>query len=100
LAVVTLVIARFGSPLSTLLEPDSSTARLALQKRLKKIYEKRSRVVHGAVYLSPEEASEVRNGALKLAIEMLRKLYSSRTDLLGFKSEERSTQILLKDQSS
>jgi hypothetical protein len=86
---------RVTASLSMLLEPESGSTRLALQKKLKKLYEKRSRVVHGALQLSPKDASELRNDALDIATRCLRQLYTDRTDLLALRSEERSVKILL-----
>jgi len=86
---------RVTGAIATLLEPGSAKARLALQHSLKRAYEKRSRVVHGAIHLSPQEAAELRDSALEIAIKCLRRLYTDRTDLLNLKSEERSTRLML-----
>jgi hypothetical protein len=86
---------RVTAAMAAILETSDAAARLQKQKDLTKIYGKRSRVVHGAVDLSPQEAFTLRDSALRTAIECLRRLYSDRPDLLAMKSEQRSTQILL-----
>lgn len=86
---------RVTSSIAALLETESKTKRLELQRRLKKLYEKRSRVVHGALELTTQDASELRKEAFGFALQVLRKLYSERTELLPYKSEDRSTRILL-----
>jgi hypothetical protein len=86
---------RVTAALAALLEPTSATARIRKQKELKKIYDKRSRVVHGAIDLSPDDATKLRDSALRTAIECLKHLYSDRPELLAAKPEERSALILL-----
>lgn len=46
------------------------------------MYGKRGRVVHGAIQLEPDEAVTLRDEALRITVECLRRLYQHRTDLL------------------
>jgi hypothetical protein len=86
---------RVTAAIAALLEPESEQARLSRQKTLKTMYGKRSKVVHGAIQPEPDEASLLRDEALKVAVECLRHLYQHRPDLLPLKSETRSTRLVL-----
>jgi hypothetical protein len=86
---------RVTAAIAALLEPESEQARISRQKALKSMYGKRSRVVHGAIQPEPDESVTLRDEALKIAVECLRRLYQCRTDLLPMKSESRSTHLVL-----
>ena len=86
---------RVSGASAAILEPSSATARLAQQKIFKRIYDKRSRVVHGALHLTAEDAGELRKTALDIAVRCLRLLYTDRSDILPLKSEDRSTRLML-----
>ncbi|TFD23475.1 HEPN domain-containing protein [Cryobacterium lyxosi] len=86
---------RVTGSIAKLLEPGSSDERAKLQKELKNLYETRSRLVHGAKEPKPEEAWTQRERAIQIALEVLRKLYVERPDLLELSSELRSAQLLL-----
>lgn len=85
---------RVTAAIACLLE-EGSEARLRRQGALKKIYEKRSRIVHGALHLDGENASRIRDQALDVALDCMRHLYTIRTDLLTMAPAERSTVLLL-----
>lgn len=72
---------------------DDLTLRLERQKELQRIYNKRSRMVHGdAVDLD----LQTRNRAIQVGLEALARLILDRPGLLGLtKSEERATHLLL-----
>lgn len=86
---------RVTGAIAALLVTASGDERLAQQRKLKRIYDKRSKVVHGALQPSPQDATSLRDEALDTAITCLRRLYRERTDLLPLKSEERSLRLLL-----
>ncbi|MEO6203062.1 MAG: hypothetical protein ABIU05_20775 [Nitrospirales bacterium] len=84
---------RVSAALAKLLECDAST-RVALQKRLTKIYNLRSRLVHGDS-IDPTELWKASEGAIVVAIKALRASYKKGTDWLSLSSEKRSNRILL-----
>jgi hypothetical protein len=86
---------RVTAAIAALLEPNSLEDRLETHKELKKIYGKRSRVVHGSSQIDQSESNDLRDRALRVAIQTLQKLYQEHPDLLPLKSEERSTRLLL-----
>ncbi len=83
---------RISSSVAVLLKEDLA-ARRALQKKVKDLYELRSKLVHGVKQLSPQAAARARDEALQYATECLRVLYRDRPDLLT--DEYRSTTLLL-----
>lgn len=76
---------------------DSPEARAEVRKRIADLYRARSRVVHGATTLIPQEAFEHRTEALDIAIRALRALLKDRAALLADcrNSGERSLRLLL-----
>jgi hypothetical protein len=86
---------RVTGALAALLEPDALEKRLSLLKQLKDLYGKRSRVVHGAIHLSSEEAYTLRDDTLQIAIRCLRDLFNTRPELLEMDSAQRSTKLML-----
>lgn len=66
------------------------------QQRLKKIYELRSKVVHGARQMTTQEMQTFPQEALDVALEALRKIFQARPDLIDLKdSNARSNRMLL-----
>lgn len=90
---------RVTGGIAALLEP-SSRHRVECQKKLRKMYDKRSEVVHGVAHLSASEAIALRDEAVQIAIRCLRSLLIDRPDLLDLKSELRSTELMLGGASS
>lgn len=86
---------RVTGAIAALLEPDSLERRIDLLKQLKDLHGKRSRVVHGAIHLSPDEAYALRDEALGIAVRCLRALLDKRPDLLAMDSAQRSTHVML-----
>ncbi|MDI5971874.1 HEPN domain-containing protein [Streptomyces sp. SL13] len=85
---------RVTASLAKLIESDSGRRR-EKRKELAKIYSSRSKIVHGAKEIPGETVYEQRQDAILVACQALRVLYTSRTDLLGLKSEDRGTWLLL-----
>ncbi len=85
---------RVTGAMAWLLEPGDTTKREALQAELKRLYETRSRLVHGSAEPEPAEAAGLRDRAVELATESLRRLYRL-PSLLTLKSDTRSRHILL-----
>jgi hypothetical protein len=85
---------RISVSIARLLEIDK-TKRVDLQNRINKLYNTRSKIVHGNKEISPQEAIQMRNECLSIAIRCLRNLYQVRTDLLAKDSTERSKILLL-----
>jgi hypothetical protein len=85
---------RVSAALAHLLESDPAQ-RLGRQKRLAKIYNLRSRIVHG----SDTGATQVHNArgeAIEVAIGALRRFFSDRSDLLALnESQARGDHLLL-----
>jgi hypothetical protein len=71
--------------------------RHQLQKEAKKIYELRSRVVHGGTSVDQADAYRAWLRARDLGIQVLRCLYRDHPELLDLESGERSLQVLLGD---
>lgn len=86
---------RVTGAIAKLLEPGSTEQRAKLQRELKVLYETRSRLVHGAKEPKLEEAWAQRERAIAIALDVLRRLYSERPDLLGLTSDLRGAQLLL-----
>jgi hypothetical protein len=85
---------RVTGAIACLLEPKTEP-RLTRIRRLREIYAKRSRIVHGATHLSGQEAEAFSAEAVDVAIECLRRLYGDRTDLLSLEPAVRSTRLML-----
>lgn len=82
--------------LSWLLEPNDPQARRALYARAGKIYNLRSRIVHGAVDDDTPEAMELSREALGLASRAFRCIHAD-PKLKDMKSSSRTKRILLGD---
>jgi hypothetical protein len=87
---------RVSASIARLLGNDSPQ-RLALQEETKRIYNVRSRVVHGDATVAATAAYTAWMRASDLGIQVLRRLYGSRRDLLALEPQERSLQLLLGD---
>jgi len=81
---------------------DSAQTRAETRKKIVDLYRVRSRVVHGATALRPQEAFEHRTEALDIAIRALRALLRDRPELLADcqNSGERSLRLLLDGEDS
>ena len=87
---------RVTAAMAHLLRPDLA-GRRELVAEAKKIYEMRSRVVHGARTLTPKQA-QIPLRALALAIDLLRAVIGRRPDLLSeADASARSNRLLLED---
>lgn len=85
---------RVTSSLAWLLGEDGGD-RLARQNDYKKIYEFRSRVVHGSSDVSEKNLQDFAPQAVQISVDALRKIFSSRIDLLEEpKSEKRSIKLM------
>jgi len=91
----TETVFRVTGALAKLLEPNDLPKRQELQRELKKLYEKRSALVHGGKEPSAKEAWGIRERAIELAADCLRLLYRDRPDLLPHSSADRSAQLLM-----
>ncbi len=90
---------RVTGGIAALLQPSPGQNRVALQKRLKKLYSKRSDIVHGSDYPSPTDAVTYRDEAIQVAIQCLRGLLEDRPDLLECESAVRGTELMLGSQA-
>ncbi len=86
---------RICGAMACLLEPTDKAKRLTLFNALKKLYEARSRVVHGAKELSSQIAYEHRTESIKRALEATRRLYDHPNLLNAKDSAERGRDVLL-----
>lgn len=86
---------RVTGSIAKLLEPENPRGREALQRELKGLYAKRSRLVHGGPEPSPEEAIQLRQRAIDVATDCLRIFYRDRDDLIGLASDARGARVLL-----
>lgn len=94
----------FGASTETTLRVSSSLAwllgqgaedRKAKQANYKKIYDFRSRVVHGNPEVNEQKLSEYSQEAVKISIDALAVIFEKRAELLEIKSsEERSIEII------
>jgi hypothetical protein len=82
---------RISAALAWLLANDSE-GRIAIQQRAKRVYDARSKLVHGEE-LAGEEATEYRGLAEELVLDAFERLFASRTDLLP--NRERSGQLII-----
>ncbi len=75
----------------------SSNEREEIRKKVRDLYRLRSRVVHGAAALRPQEAYAHRTEALDIAVRTLRALFQDRPELLTEckDSSERSVRLIL-----
>src|SRR5262249_4505530 len=89
---------RVSSAIAWLLGEDSGDRR-ALQKEYKTIYDRRSDVVHGNVTKKMNDADAVvitARRAVRISLEILRRVFSDRTDLLAIRdSAERGIALIL-----
>ena len=87
---------RVCGAMAKILEPASPAKRGQLNKELKRIYDVRSKLVHGSHKVpGPREAAGDRDKALLYALDSIRKLHG-RPDLLAITgSADRSTTLLL-----
>ena len=67
--------------------------RLALQKKIVKFYNDRSKILHGLKEISYEDAVQKRNECLNIALSSLRKLYEEHQDLI--EDPDRSKKLAL-----
>jgi hypothetical protein len=79
--------------MAKLLRPAGEDRR-RLRQRAAAIYGLRSSLVHGRD-VDPAELTAASNEALQLALEAVRLLLTTRSDLAGKPSAERSTELLL-----
>jgi hypothetical protein len=84
---------RVSGAIAKLLRPAGDDRR-HLRKRAAEIYALRSQLVHG-VEVAPTDLTEASDEALQLGIDAVRTRLSSRSDLAGKTSSERSTELLL-----
>lgn len=87
---------RISAALAWLLS-DSPAVRDETRKKIRYLYDARSKIVHGATALTPQEALEHRTQALDIAVRALRALLEERPKLLAdcHDSAERSICLLL-----
>jgi hypothetical protein len=86
---------RISSAMAWLLQAHDLEAREALQPQLRKIYDERSRIVHGG---KPDESTlaDLANAALTYARDILRILFRDRADVLALADgAARSNRLLL-----
>lgn len=82
---------RISSALAWLLASDSE-GRLATQRRAKRVYDARSKLVHGD-RLDGEEATECRDLAGDLVLDALERLFTARVDLVS--DRDRSARLIV-----
>jgi len=85
---------RVCGAMARVLEPEDHTRRGVLFRELKKLYEHRSKLVHGAKVPSPQEAGSLRDRAVRLAIASLSAMYE-RPDLLSAESSALRGQLAM-----
>ena len=86
---------RVTAALAKLLEQESSR-RAALRKELGKIYDVRSRVVHGEL-VNSLDVWEAADRAIDVCLRALRALFSRPEDWLTAKSSERADRLILEE---
>lgn len=84
---------RVSASIAKMIEPDP-LKRKEIRKRLSKIYEIRSRIVHGAMVES-QEINDASADAIGFAILALRESFKRGKEWLSLKSNERSDAVLL-----
>jgi hypothetical protein len=88
---------RVSASLARLLHP-AGAAREQARSRYTKIYERRSKIVHGSKSkTTPEQINQDSRAAIDAVIEAIRTLLADRPDLLPLDSVHRSTRILMED---
>lgn len=86
---------RVSTALTKLLMPDADlTERRMFRKRLRKVYDTRSDIVHGAT-VDYEKTKEDRDLAVTVAVKALRELYRRGEEWITMKSTERTDALLL-----
>jgi len=83
---------RVTAALTLLLEPDPAK-RLALRSELKKMYDARSVVIHGSTVTGQTSLSELKERAIRTAVEALRVLFAERPHLIP--DRERGIHLIL-----
>jgi hypothetical protein len=91
----TETVYRVTTALAKLLEPEPSM-RLAFRKRLNKIYDIRSRVVHGDIVADADIWNSA-DEAITVALKALRELYERSAEWRQGKSSDRSDRLILGD---
>jgi hypothetical protein len=84
---------RVTAALAHLLEPDL-TKREELWQQLRKVYNTRSRIVHGDT-VDPKVLAEHRNMAVRIALGAIRELLTRGPDWTGATSKQRSIRLLI-----
>ena len=84
---------RISTAMAKLIEPNDPTKRRDLQKTIKKLYDKRSKIVHGVTEPDHSECFNDRNTLCDHLISCLRIMFSTRVDLLA--DSNRSQTIVL-----
>lgn len=88
---------RVSASLARLLHAAGAERELA-RSRYSKIYERRSKIVHGArTKTTAEQIDEDSRTAIYVVLEVIRVLLTKRSDLLPLESAERSMRILMQD---
>ncbi len=82
------------------LEGKSIEDRRKLSKSVKKLYDARSKVVHGGALPKPSDLHDKRNEAVSHLIACLRVLYRDWPELLNLEANDRVKEILLFDRSA
>lgn len=86
---------RLCAGLALILEPEDLTARAALYRELRELYNVRSGLVHGSREPSHHQAAEYRSRAIDVALKAVRAVFG-RPDLLEAKdSNERNRRLLM-----
>lgn len=86
---------RVTGSIAKLLEPRDAAKRRALHAELKKLYEKRSRLVHGGQEPAPQGLWSLRQRGIAVAADCFRALFEERPELLNMASHERGAHLLL-----
>jgi hypothetical protein len=79
---------RISAAMASLLSK-AADKRLQVQAEIARLYSRRSKVLHGDVDLSPEDATRDRNRALSLILAALRELYRDQPHLLTTRDRAR-----------
>jgi hypothetical protein len=86
------LVFRICAAMATLL-CDETDDRMAKHKKLKELYNKRSKVLHGARHIELAEAVEARDFAVIAALDCMKRLYKEFPDLLS--DTNRGSKIIL-----
>ena len=68
--------------------------RIALQKEIKGLYDKRSQLVHGVKSLRPEELGQLRDRSKELTLTALRAMLGDSVGLLGASADTFTAHVL------